>query len=302
MQVTLHSLVSHASFDWTCRGNKADLLKNLVVVVLQLIGISEVDSSVSSPLFKAATKIYNLAKKPKNVRQGLECFLKSEATVLKNHLVDIIGEVEEKGEDQESDGQKEVGETKLVNGKRRKNFSELRSVNSKKARLSNVVKILQSDIGLEDEVFKNMKKEREEGEEEDNEEFQMCCLNLINTIGLSTRKYDSLRYWLSDILARGFNPAAMPCSRKLMDKVKKEMVPPNMKNSESGAEFDIYDALFHTGARLLERPDVRQHLKEGDKLVHLAKVGSDFATGFGHLNPFGRRVSSRGEEKETRKK
>ena len=65
-QVTLHSLVSHDSFDWTCRGNKAALLKNLVVVVLQLIGISEVDSSVSSPLFKAATKIYNLAKKPKN--------------------------------------------------------------------------------------------------------------------------------------------------------------------------------------------------------------------------------------------
>ena len=58
MQVTLHSLVSHASFDWTCRGNKADLLKNLVVVVLQLFGISEVDSSVSSPLFKAETKIY----------------------------------------------------------------------------------------------------------------------------------------------------------------------------------------------------------------------------------------------------
>ena len=120
--MTLHSLVSHASFDWTCRGNKADLLKNLVVV-LQLIGISEVDSSVSSPLFKAATKIYNLAKKPKNVRKGLECFLNAEATVLKNHLLDIIGEVEEKGEDQESDGQKEVGETKLVNGKRRKQTS-----------------------------------------------------------------------------------------------------------------------------------------------------------------------------------
>ena len=106
---------------------------------MQLIGISEVDSSVSSPLFKAATKIYNLAKKPKNVRKGLECFLKSEATVLKNHLLDIIGEVEEKGEDQESDGQKEVGETKLVNGKRRKNFSELRSVNSKKAVLGQLI-------------------------------------------------------------------------------------------------------------------------------------------------------------------
>ena len=49
-----------------CRRHKTTLLKTLVVVVLQLFGISEVDSSVSSPLFKAATKIYNLAKKPKN--------------------------------------------------------------------------------------------------------------------------------------------------------------------------------------------------------------------------------------------
>ena len=31
MQMTLHSLVSYDSFDWTCRGNKAALLKNLVV-------------------------------------------------------------------------------------------------------------------------------------------------------------------------------------------------------------------------------------------------------------------------------
>ena len=83
MQVSLQSLVSHDSFNWRCRGNKTALLKILVVVVLQLFGISEVDSSVSSSLFKATTKIYDLAKKPKNVRQGLECFLKSEATVLK---------------------------------------------------------------------------------------------------------------------------------------------------------------------------------------------------------------------------
>ena len=119
MQASWHSMLSHDSFDWRCRRNKTALLNSLVVVVLQLLGISEVDSGVSSSLFKAATKIYDLAKKPKNVRKGLECFLKSEATVLKNHLVDIIGEVEEKGEDQESDGQKEVGETKLVNGKRK---------------------------------------------------------------------------------------------------------------------------------------------------------------------------------------
>ena len=43
MQMTLLSLVSYDSFDWTCRDNKAALLKNLVVVVLQLFGISKVE-------------------------------------------------------------------------------------------------------------------------------------------------------------------------------------------------------------------------------------------------------------------
>ena len=42
-------------------------------------------------------------------------------------------------------------------------------------------------------------------------------------------------------------------------------------------------ALFHTGKRFLERPDVRENLKEGDLVRHLAKVGSDFASGHGKV-------------------
>ena len=75
MKINLHSILSHDSFDWKCRGNEAALLKNLVVVVLLLCNISKVDSSVDSPLSKAAIKIYNIAKKPKNLRKGLEFFL-----------------------------------------------------------------------------------------------------------------------------------------------------------------------------------------------------------------------------------
>ena len=62
------------------------------------------------------------------------------------------------------------------------------------------------------------------------------------------------------------------------------MVPPNMKSSENGASFDLCDTLFHTGGRLLEMPNIKQELKDGDSLVHLAKIGLDFASGFGKLN------------------
>ena len=43
---------------------------------------------------------------------------------------------------------------------KRKHFCELTSKKSKKARLSNVVNILKNDIGLEDELFEKMRKEK----------------------------------------------------------------------------------------------------------------------------------------------
>ena len=88
---------------------------------------------------------------------------------------------------------------------------------------------------------------------------------------------------LYDMSQRGFNLLDMPASTTLKAKVRKEMIPSDMKSSETVAEFDISVALIHTGQRFLERPDIRQHLKDGDTVKHLAKVGSDFATGFGKV-------------------
>ena len=85
-------------------------------------------------------------------------------------------------------------------------------------------------------------------------------------------------------MARGFDLVTMPTSRVLMTKVKKEIVPPKIKSWEKGARVDICDALFHTERRLLEMPNIKQELKDGDSLVHLVKVGMDFASGFGKLN------------------
>ena len=106
MQISLYSILSHESFDWTCRVNKSALMKNLVVVVSLLCNISKVDSSLSSPLSKAATKIYDIAKKPKNLRKGLESFLEKEADVLKKHIVEIEEQFKESANEDEKEEKK----------------------------------------------------------------------------------------------------------------------------------------------------------------------------------------------------
>ena len=49
-----------------------------------------------------------------------------------------------------------------------------------------------------------------------------------------------------------------------------------MRSSETGAEFELKDTLFHQGERLVVRPDVKEQLQEGNTVVHLAEVGADF--------------------------
>ena len=105
----------------------------------------------------------------------------------------------------------------------------------------------------------------------------------MKTLSLSHTKFDDPRWWIFDLLRRGFDLSKMPSSSTLKAKFKKEMLPPDMSSCETGAQFDMTAALFHTGKRFLERPDVRENLKEGDLVRHLAKVGSDFASGHGKV-------------------
>ena len=52
--------------------------------------------------------------------------------------------------------------------------------------------------------------------------------------------------------------------------------------TETGTEFELKDALFHTAQRFL-KPDIKDKVKDGDTITHLAKVGADFCTGMGKL-------------------
>ena len=193
-------------------------------VVRDIGSLKQVDTAPSSPLFKAANKIYNLVRKKKNGGLGKERFVERELKTLQSYEVKLE-EMEggNKDGDQESDeGEKqsvdegEKKEEKKSKGVKRKNFSELKTVKVKQARLSSVVEVIKNDDGLDEEVFKLMKQEREVGGEEKCEEFKMCCLNLMNTLGLSDRKYNDLRWWIQDAVARGFDLVSMPTSRVLM--------------------------------------------------------------------------------------
>ena len=52
MQLTLHSIVSHESFDWTSRRSQAALLENMAVVVKEMTSVDQVTSDKSSSVQK----------------------------------------------------------------------------------------------------------------------------------------------------------------------------------------------------------------------------------------------------------
>ena len=62
------------------------------------------------------------------------------------------------------------------------------------------------------------------------------------------------------------------------------MIPDGFSSSSTGATIPVVSALHHTGKRFLLRPDIRSKLQDGDEIVHLAKIGSDYATGHGRMN------------------
>ena len=300
MQISLHSILLHESFDWRCRRSKTALLENMEVVVKEMGKIETMAKESSSSLYRAMEKLYNLLKKPKNVRQGIDNFLKQEDDILKNYILviqelEVIesgGPEEEKKEEEkkeeekkEEEKQEEKKEVEKIERGRRKSFKDLKSSTSKRARIDNVINMIKNDPGLESGVVEKLTMEKEETADAPamEESFKLSCLNAMKTLSLSDTKFDDLRWWIFDLLRRGFDLSKMPSSSTLKAKVKKEMLPPDMASCETGAEFDMTAALFHTGKRFLERPDIRENLKEGDCLRHLAKVGSDFASGFGKI-------------------
>ena len=241
MITTLFVLVSHALFDWSCRKSPADLVSNFGEIVKESFGFQP-DLSTSLPLYKGATRLYDLTRKKKNFKQSKNRVIKNEEVLLKSYEIDL-GSVTVKDN---QDIQKN-----LDNKSKRKNFDELTSRSSKRVRVMNVVGMLESDSGLEEKVLEKL--ETRKGEVKSEEDFDLSCLALIKTLGISNHKYDDLRFWVQDMLRREKDLSLMPTSRQLMEKVKAEMVPPNMTSSETGASIPVVDAVHHQGGRIVLR-------------------------------------------------
>ena len=79
--------------------------------------IDQVDTGPSSPLFKAAIKIYNLTRKKKNGGLGKERFVQSELETLKSYEVKLE-EKQGEGEKEENTEEAKVKE-KVERGRRR---------------------------------------------------------------------------------------------------------------------------------------------------------------------------------------
>ena len=134
------------------------------------------DLSTSSPLFKGATRLYELVKKKKNVKKSKETVIKSEEANLKGFEIDL--------------GEKAVTvkDGKEKSGKR-KNFDELTSKDKKRMRVKNVIEMLDSDHGLEEKVLEKL--ELRKGGEKSYGDVDLVCLALMKTTGISNTKYDS---------------------------------------------------------------------------------------------------------------
>ena len=242
MQVSLHTILSHKSFSWQSRLTQANLLQNMEMVVKEITRIERVATNSSSMLYKAMVKLYNLTRKPKNVRQGLETFMKVESEVLNSYMLVFGGEEENEKS------------TKRRRCSKRKSYAELKTVRLKKARVTKVMEVIKEDADLGEDVFEHLKMEKQDSCDKDvtSEAFKICCLSLMKTLRLSDTKYNDLRWWIEDVINRGFDLASMPTARSLKKKVKEEMVPPNMETCETGAKFELQDALFHTGKRFVQ--------------------------------------------------
>ena len=121
-------------------------------------------------------------------------------------------------------------------------------------------------------------------ESEVSEEFKLAVLSLMKTLGLSERKLDHLRFWIQDMQRRGMDLSKIPNYKKLRQTTIQAMVPDGFSSSTTGTTIPVISALHHTARRFLLRPDIKSQLQDGDEIQHLAKIGSDFATGHGKMN------------------
>ena len=149
--------------------------------------------------------------------------------------------------------------------------------------MKNIIQSLDENPGVEGALLETLKMlDLEENDVSD--EFKLAVLSLMKTLHLSKRKLNDLRFWIRDMIKRGMDLSRIPDYDNLRKTTITEMIPEGFKSCNTGAHIPVVSALQHTGRRFLLRPDISEKLQDGDEIVHLAKIGSDYATGHGRLH------------------
>jgi hypothetical protein len=300
MMFSLFYFVSHSLFDWSKRQSPAGLAKNFAYILKCSENVDSVDITKGSQMYKAGQDFVNTVNKHRN-KKSLAWILTKEKDLLNKKEFEVVAA--ETVETEDSDYEYEE-----VHQQRKKTFKNLQSRTSKIRRINDAIANIDNDEGIENEIVDNLRKRKKSAEGETKEEVDVgvCCLNAMSILGLSETKFDDLRWWLKDMIRRGVDLSNLPNSDILRKTTMKEMIPPDMESGETGASFPLQSALHHTGHRFLERsvlsyiffqtpsfvncpltllllsrPDIKSQLMDGDIVKHIAKIGSDSATGHG---------------------
>ena len=100
------------------------------------------------------------------------------------------------------------------------------------------------------EVLK-FRNECSESQLEENEKFEVAVLSLMKSLSISESKLDVLRFWIRDMMRRGFDLNNIPHYHKLRNTTPEKMLPPGLNSCETGASINIVSALQHHGGRFL---------------------------------------------------
>ena len=219
---------------------------------------SDTDYKDNSDIFKAAKILRTLVTR-KHKNKGKDWVLEKEKTYLESV-------------------------TFQVEGKKRKSFENVQD-KSKKKRVKSVIENIEKDPGLEEAVFETLKKRNESEDcDEVSDEFKLATLSLMKKLNLTDRKLDDLRYWIKDMMRRGMDLKNIPSYRKLRNTSIQDMIPDGFSSTSTGASIPIVSHLYHHLRRFLIRPDIICQLEDGEEIVHVAKLGSDYATGHGKMH------------------
>ena len=230
---------------------------------------------------KVAKSLHSLLGKSKNKNKGLEWILERE----KGYLEGVSFEVAESSEKRKGSEKKEASlDSGAIKSQKRKQFDEA-GEKTKSRRVKSVIQHLEEDQGLEGAVLKTLETRKESEDDDDvSEEFKLAVLSLMKTLNLSERKLDDLRYCINDMIRRGMDLSKIPTFLNLRRTTIKEMIPDGFSSSNTGAKIPVVSHLHLTARRLLIRGDISSKLQDGDEIVHLAKIGSDYTTGLGRMN------------------